>query len=125
MIINNNITSLSTLNAVNLTDKFDWVFSYFKSNEESDEIFVNNVYQLQVYNKNIIYKLRKTISNVFYGKSNYKKFLNSFESVYLKDLKTKNQAKNLDVWITTQGIIKQMEEAKNQISIKYNERICA
>ncbi len=43
----------------------------------------------------------------------------------LKDIKLKNYEKILDITSTTRGIIKQMEETKQQISIRYRQKTCA
>jgi len=53
------------------------------------------------------------------------KFGRNYEIEYLKDIKQKNNAKILDITSTIKGIIKQMEETKKQISLKYKEKMCA
>jgi|GEM_PF-923964 hypothetical protein len=90
-----------------------------------DEIFKNNIYQLQIYDENIINKIKRNFFNIIFGKSSYKKFVDNYEIEYLKDIKQKNNAKILDITSTIKGIIKQMEETKKQISLKYKEKMCA
>lgn len=90
-----------------------------------DEIFKNNIYQLQIYDENIVNKIKRKFFNTILGKRSYKKFINNYEFEYLKDIKQKNNTKILDITSTINGIKKQMEETKKQISLKYKEKICA
>lgn len=90
-----------------------------------DEIFKNNIYQLQVYDENIINKIKRNFFNIIFGKSSYKKFVDNYDIEYLKDIKQKNNAEILDITSTTNGIIKQMEETEKQISLKYKEKMSA
>ena len=90
-----------------------------------NEIFQNNIYQLQIYDENIINKIKRNFFNIIFGKSSYKKFIENYEFEYLKNIKQKNNSKILDIISTIKGIIKQMEETKKQISLKYKEKMCA
>ena len=63
------------------------------------------------------------IFNKISGKSKFKRFLENYENEYIKDIKSKNSLKVLDVSSTLKGIIKQMEKVKEQISIKYKQMI--
>ena len=96
-------------------------------NVQSDinEIFKNNIYQLEVYENNIFAKMKRMISNKISGKSKFKRFLENYENEYIKDIKTKNDLRILDIISTLKGIMKQMEKVKSQISIKYEEMICS
>ena len=88
-------------------------------------IFQNNIYQLQIYDENIVNKIKRNLFNIIFGKSNYKKFIENYEFKYLKNIRQKNNSKILDITSTIKGIKKQMEETKKQISLKYKERMCA
>lgn len=88
-----------------------------------NEVFVNNIYQLQIYEDNIFTKIKRIIFNKISGKSKFKRFLENYENEYIKDIKSKNSSKVLDVISTLKGIMKQMEEVKEQISIKYKQMI--
>lgn len=90
-----------------------------------NEIFQNNIYQLQIYDENIINKIKRNFFNIIFGKSSYKKFIENYEFEYLKNIKQKNNSKILDITSTIKAIIKQMEETKKQISLKYKEKMCA
>ncbi len=90
-----------------------------------EEIFKNNIYQLQVYDDSILNKIKRNLINLFRGKSNYKRFLDSYESNCLNEIKKNNNGKILEIAATINGVEKQMEITKNQISIKYSERISA
>lgn len=90
-----------------------------------NEIFKNNIYQLEVYENNIFAKMKRMISNKISGKSKFKRFLENYENEYIKDIKTKNDLRILDIISTLKGIMKQMEKVKSQISIKYEEMICS
>ena len=91
--------------------------------KDINEIFVNNIYQLQIYKENIVNKLRRIIFNKISGKSKYKRFLENYEIEYMKDINLKNNSKILNVTSTLRGIIKQMEDVKKQISIRYKQMI--
>lgn len=88
-------------------------------------IFQNNVYQLQIYDENIVNKIKRNLFNIIFGKSGYKNFIENYKFEYLKNIKQKNNSKILDITSTIKGIIKQMEETKKQISLKYKEKMCA
>lgn len=90
-----------------------------------NEIFQNNIYQLQTYDENIVNKIKRNLFNIFFGKSSYKKFIENYEFEYFKNLKQKNNSRILDITSTIKGIIIQMEETKKQISLKYKEKMCA
>ena len=91
--------------------------------KDINEVFINNIYQLEIYKENIINKLRRIIFNIVSGKSKYKRFLENYETEYMKDIKNKNSLKIIDVITTLNGVMKQMEEVKKQISIKYEQMI--
>lgn len=88
-----------------------------------NEIFINKIYQLQIYEDNIFIKIKRIIFNKISGKSKFKRFLGNYENEYIKDIKSKNSLKVLDVISTLKGIMKQIEEVKEQISIKYKQMI--
>ncbi len=88
-----------------------------------NEVFMNNIYQLQIYEDNIFTEIKRIIFNKISGKSKFKRFLENYENEYIKDIKSKNSSKVLDVISTLKGIMKQMEEVKEQISIKYKQMI--
>lgn len=90
-----------------------------------NEIFQNDTNKLQIYDENIFNKTKRNLFNIFAGKSSYKKFVEDYGTEYLKNIKPKINSKVLDVTTTLSGIIKQMEETKKQISVKYKERMCA
>lgn len=91
--------------------------------KDINEVFKNNIYQLQIYEDNIFTKIRRMIFNKISGRSKFKRFLQNYENEYIKDIKSKNNLKVLDVVSTLRGIMKQMEEVKKQISIKYQQMI--
>lgn len=88
-----------------------------------NEVFINNIYQLQIYEDNIFTKIKRIIFNKISGKSKFKRFLENYENEYIKDIKAKNSSKVLDIVSTLNGIMKQMEKIKEQISIKYKQMI--
>lgn len=88
-----------------------------------NEVFINNIYQLQIYEDNIFTKIKRIIFNKISGKSKFKRFLENYENEYIKDIKDKNNSKVLDIVSTLNGIMKQMEKVKEQISIKYKQMI--
>lgn len=88
-----------------------------------NEVFINNIYQLQICEDNIFTKIKRIIFNKISGKSKFKRFLENYENEYIKDIKSKNTSKVLDIISTLKGIMKQMEEVKKQISIKYKQMI--
>lgn len=88
-----------------------------------NEVFINNIYQLQIYEDNIFTRIKRIIFNKISGKSKFKRFLENYENEYIKDIKSKNSSRILDVISTLKGIMKQMEEVKKQISIKYKQMI--
>lgn len=88
-----------------------------------NEVFINNIYQLQIYEDNIFTKIKRIIFNKISGKSKFKRFLENYENEYIKDIKAKNSSKVLDIVSTLNGIMKQMEKVKEQISIKYKQMI--
>jgi hypothetical protein len=90
-----------------------------------NEVFVNNICQLQICENSIFIKIKRIIFNKMSGKSEFKRFLENYENEYMKDIKTKNITKVLNVISTSKGIMKQMEEVKKQISIKYQKMIYA
>lgn len=89
-----------------------------------NEIFQNNIYQLQIYDESIVNKIKRNFFNIIFGKSCYKRFVENYEFEYLKHIKQKNNTKILDIISTIKGIIKQMEETQKQISMKYEEKMC-
>lgn len=94
-------------------------------NVQSDinEVFTNNMYQLQIYEDNIFTKIKTIIFNKISGKSKFKRFLENYENEYIKDIKAKINLKIFDVSATLNGITKQMENVKEQIVLKYNEMV--
>ena len=95
---------------------------------EKNQIFEKlneNLYDLEnvEYEDNIFTKIRRIIFNKISGRSKFKRFLQNYENEYIKDIKSKNNLKVLDVVSTLRGIMKQMEEVKEQISIKYQQMI--
>lgn len=88
-----------------------------------NEVFINNIYQLQIYEDDIFTKIKRIIFNKISGKSKFKRFLENYENEYIKDIKTKNTSKILDVISILKGIMKQMEKVKEQISVKYQKMI--
>ena len=95
-----------------------------KLQNDINEIFINNIYQLEIYDENIVTKIKRKFLNIIFGKSNYNKFIKNYEMNYLKDIKLKNNDKILDITSTLKGIKKQINETKKQISQKYKEKIC-
>ena len=88
-------------------------------------IFQNSVYQLQIYDKNIVNKIKRNLFNIIFGKNSYKNFIENYKFEYLKNIKQKNNSKILDITATIKGIIKQMQETKKQILLKYKEKMSA
>lgn len=88
-----------------------------------NEVFINNIYQLQIYEDNVFTKIKRIIFNKISGKSKFKRFLENYENEYIKDIKIKNTSKILDVISILKGIMKQMEKVKEQISVKYQKMI--
>ena len=86
-------------------------------------MFTNNIYQLQIYDENIFIKIKRAIFNKISGKSKFKGFLENYENEYMKGIRAKNSSKVLDRVATLSGIMKQMEEVKEQISIKYEQMV--
>lgn len=88
-----------------------------------NEVFINNIYQLQIYEDDIFTKIKRIIFNKISGKSKFKRFLENYENEYIKDIRIKNTSKILDVISILKGIMKQMEKVKEQISVKYQKMI--
>ena len=88
-----------------------------------NEIFINHVYQLQINKENIVHKLRRIIVNQISGKRKYKRFLENYETQQMKENNIRNDVRILDVISTLKAMMKQMEKVKEQISMKYKERI--
>ena len=88
-----------------------------------NEIFINNMHQLQIYKENIFSKIRRMIYNKISGKSRYKKFLRNYENEYMKDIKLKNKLRILELSSTLKGIIIQMKKVKKQISVTYQQMV--
>ena len=91
--------------------------------KDVNEVFTNNIYQLQIYEDNIFSKIRRMLFNRLSGKSKYKKFLENYKIEHIKNIETRNNLKILQVASILSGVIKQIEETKKQISIKYQEVI--
>ena len=91
--------------------------------KDINEVFINNIYQLQPYQDNIIIKIRRLFSNTIFGKSNYKKFIKNYEEENFRNIRLKNSSKILDINATLRGIIKQTEEMREKISEKYNKKV--
>lgn len=91
--------------------------------QKNNEVFINNIYQLQIYEDNVFTKIKRIIFNKISGKSKFKRFLENYENEYIKDIKIKNTSKILDVISILKGIMKQMEKVKEQISVKYQKMI--
>lgn len=92
--------------------------------KDLNEIFINNTVQLQVYNENVVVKLRNIIVNKIFGKGKYKKFLLNYENEYLTHIKEKNNLKIMNIVATSIGVSKQMENVTEQILQNYNQ-MCA
>lgn len=88
-----------------------------------NEVFKNNIYQLQIYEENIFTKIRKLISNKISGRNKFRKFLEDYKNEDIKNLRIKNALKVLDVVSVLKGVIRQMEEVKEQISVQYKQMI--
>lgn len=85
-----------------------------------NEIFVNKTNQLQLYHDNVFTKLKIKIFSKILGKNKFKSFLENYQNEY-NDIRTKNNIKIVDLISTLEGIIKQMDEVKKQISINYEQ----
>lgn len=97
--------------------RIDWCIE--NSIKDLDEIFKNNISQLQLYNNNIFNKIIKNISNKITGKKKFKKFLKNYENQELKNIKKENNIKILNVKLIIAGFLYQMNEVKKQISNQY------
>ena len=91
--------------------------------KDIDEIFCDDINNLQIYKENIIIKIRRIIFNKISGKSKYKKLLKNYEREYLKNIKNKNNQRIMEIVYTLKGIIKQMQNVKKQIVTNYNNMI--
>ena len=91
--------------------------------ETVEEVFKNNMNKMQIYNENIVNKIRRIIFNKFMGKNKYIKFLKSYETEYLEDIKNKNDLKILDLAYVLKAIEKQMKIANKQIANEYTKMI--
>ena len=85
-----------------------------------NEIFVNKTNQLQLYHDNVFTKLKIKIFSKILGKNKFKSFLENYQNEY-NDIRTKNNIKIVDLISVLEGIIKQMDEVKKQISINYEQ----
>lgn len=93
------------------------------SEDDLNEIFENNINQLQKRNESILIKIKTKLFNLLNGKKEYKNFVENYESKYLSKIKQKNNYKILEVVAYTKAINKQMIETKKQINVKYNEMV--
>lgn len=88
-----------------------------------NEIFINNINQLQIYEENIFIKIRKKIFNRILGKRKFQRFIENYEHECIKDIEKRNNSRIFDVFLTLRGITKQMKDVKEQISMKYEQMI--
>ena len=125
--INNNRIACAQkkLNYAVLIDECQARIQWCIQNVEKDinEIFVENRYQLQIYQENIVNKIRRIISNKILGKSKYKRFLENYETEEIRKMKVKNSEKILEIMATLKGILKQTEAVKKEIAIKYHQMV--
>lgn len=113
------------LNYEVIVDECDARIKWCIENSLSDieEVFKNNMNKMQIYNENIVNKIRRIIFNKFMGKNKYIKFLKSYETEYLEDIKNKNDLKILDLAYVLKAIEKQMKIANKQIANEYTKMI--
>ncbi len=88
-----------------------------------NEVFENPVYPLQIYEENIIYKIRKSIFHRISGKSKFKKFLENYPIEYIESIKRKNNEKIMQVMATLKGIKRQMKQVKLEITVEYEKML--
>lgn len=88
-----------------------------------NEVFINNIYQLQIYKESIISRIRKIIYNKISGKNRFKNFLLNYEKEYMRSVKQKNNLRIMEISATMRGIMIQMKKTKEQISRMYQEMI--
>ncbi len=87
------------------------------------EVFTCKVSQLEPYKEKTINKIKEMILNRIFGKARFKRLLEEYETEQIKIIKNKNNSKVLGVIIVIDGIEKQFEEIKAQISSQYNETL--
>ena len=99
----------------------EWCIENVKKDIEEVFIVKEETKQLQMYNKNIINKITEKISNIFLGKSKYKKFLENYENEFLNKIDEKNKIKIIDTINTMKGVINQMAILNRDISVRFEE----
>ena len=85
------------------------------------DVFVGKTTELKVYKENVFNKIKEKILNLIFGKVRFQRVLDEYETEYIKSLKAKNNSRVLGVIIVIEGIEKQFEQVKEQISNIYNE----
>lgn len=91
--------------------------------KDVNEVFISNTNQVQIYEDNVFSKIRRILFNRLSGKSKYKKFLENYSVEHMKNIESRNNLKIFQVASILCGIIKQIEETKKHITIKYQEGV--
>lgn len=103
--------------------RLGWCIESFLA--DVDVVFENEACELQVYKENIIQKIWKKFSSMFWGKGEYKEFLENYKLNDMKKIKLKNTEKILALAITLNGVIKQIEEVERQMTEQYTQVVSA
>jgi len=86
-----------------------------------DMLFLNTWNQMDIYKKNPIINLRRSLTNIIFGKSRYEKLLKDYDSEVLKGIKSKVDQKSAELDMLSIGISEQMNDVKKQINAVFDE----
>lgn len=86
--LNSNACAQKKLNYAVIIDECKARIKWCIENVQADinEIFMNNIYQLQIYEDNIFTKIKRIIFNKILGKSKFKRFLENYENEYIDEV---------------------------------------
>lgn len=88
-----------------------------------NDVFKNDFFGLEVYKENIFTKLRRLFFNKFSGKKKYKELIENYRKESLDRIKKNCELKIIEVCATLQGVTKQIEQTKKEISRIYSEDV--
>lgn len=101
--------------------RLDWCLENIKN--DINEVFINETNTMVVYKENIWNKFINRLMNKINGKSKFVNLLETYEKVELKNIQINVNYKILNVGAVLNGVTKQMNIAKEQIALQYEQSI--
>lgn len=101
--------------------RLEWCLENIK--KDINELFIIKTDKMIVYKENFWNKFMNIIINKLHGKSIFLNVLSNFKNIELKKIENSINVKILDIGAVLAGVTKQMNIAKNQIAIQYEESI--